>query len=343
MKHLLNTLYVLSPENYLTLDNENVVVKNKNVDIAKFPLHTLESIYCFTYSGATPALMGACVEKGINLVFYSPTGRFLARAVGYERGNVLLRMTHFRIADNKELSCNIGRNFILGKIYNSKWVLERTTRDHPERVPVETLKKTSAMLTESMKEIEGCKDLDILQGIEGKAAQAYFQCFNMMILQQKEEFIFTDRNRRPPLDRVNALLSFTYSILTRECEAALEGVGLDPYMGFVHRQRPGRRSFALDLIEELRPSYADRFVLYCINQRIIKPNHFSIQQNGAVWLNDDGRKQFFAEWQKRKQEELTHPFLKEKICWGLVPYVQALLLARTLRGDLEEYPPFFWK
>ncbi len=343
MKHLLNTLYVLSPENYLALDNENVVVRNKNVDIAKIPLHTLESIYCFTYSGATPALMGSCAEKGINLVFYSPNGRFLARAVGYERGNVLLRMTQFRISDNKELSCKIGRNFILGKIYNSKWVLERATRDHPERVPVDELKKASAMLTDSMSEIKECMDLDILQGIEGKAAQSYFQCFNLMILQQKEEFIFTDRNRRPPLDRVNALLSFTYSILTRECEAALEGVGLDPYLGFVHRQRPGRCSLALDLIEELRPSYADRFVLFCINQRVIKPTHFSVQQNGAVWLNEDGRKQFFAEWQKRKQESLTHPFLKEKICWGLVPYVQALLLARTLRGDMEEYPPFFWK
>ncbi len=343
MKHLLNTLYVLSPENYLALDNENVVVRNKNVDVAKFPLHTLESIYCFTYSGATPALMGACVEKGINLVFYSANGKFLARAVGYERGNVLLRMTQFRISDNKELSCKIGKNFILGKIYNSKWVLERATRDHPERIPVEELKKVSTMLTDSMKEMEECKDLDTLQGIEGKAAQAYFGCFNLMILQQKEEFVFSDRNRRPPLDRVNALLSFTYSILTRECEAALEGVGLDPYLGFVHRQRPGRRSLALDLIEELRPSYADRFVLYCINQRVIKTNHFSVQQNGAVWLNEDGRKQFFAEWQKRKQETLTHPFLKEKISWGLVPYVQALLLARTLRGDLEEYPPFFWK
>ncbi|MBR4605112.1 MAG: type I-C CRISPR-associated endonuclease Cas1 [Lachnospiraceae bacterium] len=343
MKHLLNTLYVLSPENYLALDNENVVVRNKNVDVAKFPLHTLESIYCFTYSGATPALMGACVEKGINLVFYSANGKFLARAVGYERGNVLIRMTQFRISDNRELSCKIGKNFILGKIYNSKWVLERATRDHRERIPVEELKKVSALLTDSMKEMEECKDLDTLQGIEGKAAQAYFGCFNLMILQQKEEFIFSDRNRRPPLDRVNALLSFTYSILTRECEAALEGVGLDPYLGFVHRQRPGRRSLALDLIEELRPSYADRFVLYCINQRVINANHFSVQQNGAVWLNEDGRKQFFAEWQKRKQETLTHPFLKEKISWGLVPYVQALLLARTLRGDLEEYPPFFWK
>ena len=343
MKHLLNTLYVLSPENSLSLDNENVVVKRKSAELARFPLHTLEAIYCFTYAGATPALMGSCVEKGINLVFYSPYGRFLARATGYERGNVLLRMTQFRISDNKELSCKVGKNFLIGKIYNAKWVLERATRDHPDRVPVDKIKSASALLTEAMTDIKTCEDLDTLQGIEGKAAQVYFQCFDFLILQQKEEFVFSDRNRRPPLDRVNALLSFAYSILTRDCEAALEGVGLDPYIGFIHRQRPGRRSLALDLIEELRASYADRFVLYCINQRIMKPEHFIVQQSGAVMLNDDGRKQFFSEWQKRKSDMITHPFLKEKICWGLVPYVQALLLARTLRGDLEEYPPFFWK
>jgi CRISPR-associated protein Cas1 len=343
MKHLLNTLYVLSPENSLSLDNENVVVKKSNQELARFPLHTLEAIFCFTYNGATPALMGTCVAKGINLVFYSPAGKFLARATGYERGNVLLRMTQFRISDDKELSCQYGRNFLLGKVYNSKWVLERATRDHPDRVPVDEIKRASGLLTDAMTELKLCKDLDSLQGVEGKAAQVYFQCFDYLILQQKEEFVFTDRNRRPPLDRVNALLSFAYSILTRDCESALEGVGLDPYMGFIHRQRPGRRSLALDLVEELRASYADRFVLYCINQRIMKPEHFLIQQNGAVLLNDEGRKQFFAEWQKRKTETITHPFLKEKICWGLVPYVQALLLARTLRGDLEEYPPFFWK
>ena len=343
MRHLLNTLYVLSPESYLQLDNENIVVKNKTCEMARIPLLTLESIYCFSYGGATPALMGECVDRGINLVFYSPTGKFLARAVGYERGNILLRMTQFRISDNKELSCTIGKNFILGKVYNAKWVLERATRDHPDRVPVEMIKKSSTMLTDAMEEIKACTDLDALQGIEGKAAQVYFQCFDYLILQQKEDFIFCDRVRRPPLDRVNALLSFAYSILTRECEAALEGVGLDPYMGFVHRQRPGRRSLALDLIEELRASYADRFVLYCINQRIVRPGHFTIQQNGAVMLNEDGRKAFFSEWQKRKQDSITHPFLKEKICWGLVPHVQALLLARTLRGDLAEYPPFFWK
>ena len=343
MKHLLNTLYVLTPENSLSLDNENVVVNRGKNEIAKFPLHTLEAIYSFTYCGATPALMGACAEKGINLVFFSPYGKFQARAVGWERGNVLLRMEQFRISDNKEMSCRYGKNFIIGKIHNAKWVLERATRDHPERVPVEDLKTASAYLSQTMQDVKQCIDLDNLQGIEGKAAQVYFQNFNHLILQQKEDFVFETRNKRPPLDRVNALLSFCYSILTHDCEAALEGAGLDPYMGFVHRQRPGRCSLALDLVEELRASYADRFVLYCINQRILHADDFEIQESGAVRLNDKGKKIFFTEWQNRKKETLTHPFLKEKISWGLVPYVQALLLARTLRGDLDEYPPFFWK
>lgn len=343
MKHLLNTLYVLTPENSLALDNENVVVKKGSQVLAKVPLHTLDAIFSFTYRGATPALMGECADRGISVSFYSPYGKFLARSIGKEHGNVLLRTTQFRIADDKKLSCKYGKNFILGKVFNEKWVLERATRDHPDRVPIDILKEKSAYLSEIMKSIKVCENLEILQGFEGKAAQAYFECFNFLILQQKDSFVFKSRNRRPPIDKINALLSFTYSILTRECEAALEGVGLDPYIGFIHRLRPGRCSLALDLIEELRASYADRFVLYCINQRVLNENDFLIQESGTVVLNDLGRRKFFSEWQKRKQETITHPFLKEKICWGLVPYVQALLLSRTLRGDLDEYPPFFWK
>lgn len=343
MRHLLNSLYVLTPENHLALDNENVVVLNGSNELARFPLLTLESIFSFTFQGATPALMGACVERGINLVFYSPYGKFYARATGKERGNVLLRIQQFRISENKSLSCKYGRNFLVGKVYNARWVLERATRDHPDRVPVEKLKSSSQMMRETIQEIKSCVDYDSIQGLEGKAAQAYFSCFNDLILQQSDDFRFEGRNRRPPTDRVNALLSLTYSILTRDCEAALEGAGLDPYMGFIHRARPGRCSLALDLIEELRHSFADRFVLYCINQRVLNKDDFLTQENDAVELTEQGRKKFFAEWQKRKQESIMHPFLKEKIPWGLVPYVQALLLARTIRGDLEEYPPFFWK
>lgn len=343
MRHLLNTLYVLTPESSLSLDNGNVVVSNGKREVARFPLLTIESIFSFTYQGATPALMGACCESGVSLSFYSPNGKFLAKTIGKERGNVLLRAQQFRISDDRVLSCRCGRNFILGKVFNEKWVIERATRDHPDRVPIEFLKERSALLSNILNEIRECEDLDVLQGLEGKAAQLYFDCYDYLILQQKDMFEFTNRNRRPPLDKVNALLSFAYSILTRDCEAALEGVGLDPYIGFIHRLRPGRCSLALDLIEELRASYADRFVLYCINQRIINSNDFINQESGAVILNEEGRKKFLGEWQKRKQELLTHPFLKEKINWGLVPYIQALLLARTLRGDLEEYPPFLWK
>lgn len=343
MKHFLNTLFVLTSENKLLLDNENVLVRNGNTDLARFPLHTLESIISFTYAGATPALMGACAERGINLCFYSPTGKFLARTSGGERGNVLLRMKQYRIAESKDESCLYGRNFIVGKIYNGRWVVERALRDHPMRVPVDELKELSLELQTYLKAASNCTDLLELQGIEGKAAQCYFHGFKSLILQQQNEFVFDSRNRRPPKDKVNALLSLTYSLLTRDCEAALESVGLDPYVGFIHRQRPGRCSMALDLMEEFRHPFADRFVLSCINQKILQPNDFYSFESGAVMLTDEGRKKFFSAWQKRKQEILTHPFLAEKIPWGLVPYAQALLLARTVRGDLEEYPPFFWK
>lgn len=343
MRHLLNTLYVLSKDSRLTLDGENVLIKRGNDELARFPLHTLEGIVSFTFTGATPALMGACAGRGIDLSFFSPYGKFLARTVGEERGNVLLRQTQYRIADDPAQSCSYARGFILGKVYNSRWVLERATRDHPQRVPVERLKQNSRSMAESLPIIETCEDADHLRGLEGAAAQQYFDCFNDLILQQREDFIFLSRNRRPPLDNVNALLSFAYSILANDCASALCSVGLDPYVGFLHRARPGRRSLALDLMEELRAVLADRFVLSCINQKILTPSHLQKQENGAVWLTDEGRRAFFKAWQARKQENITHPFLQEKMPWGLVPYVQALLLARTLRGDLEVYPPFFWK
>lgn len=343
MRHLLNTLYVLSEDARLTLDGENVVVKRGETEMARLPLHTLEGIISFTYAGATPALMGACARHGVDLAFFSPYGKFLARTVGEEYGNVLLRQTQYRIADDPMQSCRYARCFILGKVYNARWVLERATRDHPQRVAVDKLKQASARMAESLPVIERCGDAEQLRGLEGVAAQQYFDCFNDLILQQQDEFVFTTRNRRPPLDNVNALLSFAYSILANDCAAALGSVGLDPYVGFMHRARPGRRSLALDLMEELRTVYADRFVLSCINQKILTARHLQRQENGAVWLTDDGRRMFFKAWQARKQEQITHPFLQEKMPWGLVPYVQALLLARTLRGDMEVYPPFFWK
>jgi CRISPR-associated protein Cas1 len=343
MRHLLNTLYVLTPENYLSLDGENVVVSRDHAEVGRFPLHTLEGISAFTYAGASPALMGACAERGIELCFFSPRGQFQARVTGKERGNVLLRQQQYRISDDPAQSCRYARGFITGKIYNSRWQLERATRDHPQRVPVEKLKQVSGLLAASLPQIHACTDAGALLGLEGEAAQRYFDVFDALILQQKEDFSFTGRSRRPPLDATNALLSFAYTQLAQICAAALESAGLDPYVGFMHRPRPGRNSLALDLMEELRSVYADRFVLSCINQKIISKKHFETQPNGAVFLTPEGRKAFFAAWQAKKQEEIKHPFLGEKLPWGLVPYVQALLLARTIRGDIEEYPPFFWK
>lgn len=343
MRKLLNTLFVLTPENYLSLEGENVVVSRERQEVARFPLHTLEGILAFTYAGASPALIGACAQRGVDLAFFTPNGRFLARTVGEERGNVLLRQQQYRVADDPAVSCRYGRCFLLGKVYNARWVLERATRDHPQRVPVEKLKQISAQLAAALPAIGSSVTPEELNGYEGEVAQRYFSVFDSLILQQRDGFVFTGRSRRPPLDAVNALLSFAYTLLARECAAALDGAGLDPYVGFLHRPRPGRQSLALDLMEELRAIFADRLVLACINQKIVTPKHCKRQENGAVLLTDEGRKVFLAAWQRRKQETLTHPFLGEKIPWGLVPYVQALLLARTLREDLDMYPPFFWK
>lgn len=343
MKKLLNTLYVMSEDAYLTLDGENIVILKEEKALGRFPLHNLESIICFTYKGASPALMGACAEHGIGLMFYSARGKFLARTIGKEYGNVLLRKEQYRISDSEERSHQYARNMILGKVFNSRWTIERTIRDHKLRVDSERLKQISNSLKEDLCKIEKSKSLDTLRGLEGKAAEKYFSVFDLLILNQKEEFCFKSRNKRPPKDTVNALLSFAYTILAGDCTNALISVGLDSYVGFMHRDRPGRSSLALDLMEELRAVVADRFVLTLINTKSIREEHFDQQKDGAVFLNEEGRKVFFSLWQKRKKEVITHPFLKEKVEWGLVPYVQALLLSRTIRGDLEEYPPFLWK
>lgn len=343
MRKLLNTLYVMTDSCYLTLDGENIVIQNGEKILGRFPLHTLENIICFTYKGATPALMGACAERKIGMSFFSPRGAFLARVVGKEYGNVLLRKEQYRISDDDIRSTAYAKNMIVGKVYNSRWSIERTLRDHAYRVDAEKLKQISNILYETLPKLDSAAGLDELRGIEGKAAEQYFSVLNDMILNQKEEFAFTRRNRRPPLDNINAVLSFAYTVLASDCANALSSVGLDPYVGFMHGDRPGRTSLALDLMEELRPVLADRFILTLINTKAIQAAHFEIQKDNAVLLSDDGRKVFFNAWQNHKKETITHPYLKEKIEWGLVPYVQALLLARTIRGDIDEYPPFLWK
>lgn len=343
MRRLLNTLYIISEDNYLSLDGENVVVQNGDKKLARYPLHTLENIVCFSYKGASPSLMGACCERGVGLCFFSPHGRFLSRVTGKEYGNVLLRKEQYRISDSEERSCKYARNMILGKVYNSRWSLERTLRDHRLRVDTEKISGISQELKKGLSDIRASENLEHLRGIEGELASRYFSVYDNLIINQKEDFFFQRRNRRPPTDNVNALLSFSYTILTNEVANALYSVGLDPYVGFMHRERPGRMSLALDMVEEFRAILADRFVLTMINKQIIQACHFQKQGDGAILLTEAGRKQFFSAWQQRKKEQITHPFIKEKVEWGLIPYVQALLLARTIRGDLEQYPPFMWK
>jgi CRISPR-associated protein Cas1 len=343
MKRLLNTLYVTQPDIYLSLDGDNIVLNKDKERLARLPLHNLESIISFGYRGASPALMGYCAERNISMVFLTMHGRFLARVIGKSRGNVILRKKQYRISDDQHLSAKIARNLITGKIFNHKWILERTTRDYPLRVNVSHFKNASNDLSLTLKEVRRCEELERLRGLEGQAATSYYGLFNQMILQQKEDFVFKGRSRRPPLDRVNAMLSFAYTLLTNDMTSALESVGLDAYVGFMHRDRPGRASLALDMIEELRGVCADRFVLSLINKKIIHSDDFVIKANGAVLMTDESRRQFLSAWQKRKNDKITHPYLGEKIDWGLIPYVQALLLARFLRGDLDEYPPFLWK
>lgn len=343
MRKLLNTLFILTEDSYLALENENVVVLNGEKKLGTFPLSILEGIICFSYKGASLALMGVCADKGIELSFMSPRGKFLARVCGENRGNVLLRKKQYRISDDPALSCQAARNMILGKVFNMRWILERAAREHAMRLDVKAIKDVSQQLAQQLKSIGNADDLDSLRGLEGEASARYYSVFNQLILNQKEDFVFEGRNRRPPLDNVNALLSFAYTILANNCASALESVGLDSYVGFMHRDRPGRYSLALDLMEELRGPLADRLVLSLINTRVIQPKHFRSQPDGAVLLNDDGRKVFLNYWQERKRDTITHPYLQEKIHWGLVPYVQALLLSRYLRGDLDGYPSFFWK
>lgn len=343
MKRLLNTLYLSSPDRYLALDGENVVVYEKQEEIGRVPLHNLEAIVTLCYAGASPALMAACAKRDIGLTFLSGSGRFLARVSGEVRGNITLRKEQYRITMDKEKSLGIARNCILGKVHNAKWILERACRDYPMRLDTDNIKRKSGFLSEALRRIKNCENEAELRGLEGEAASVYFSIFDNLILQQKEKFIFKGRSKRPPTDNVNAMLSFAYTLLTGMCAGALETVGLDPYAGFFHTDRPGRMSLALDMVEELRSVMADRFVLTLINKKMVSSNGFFQKENGAVIMEDEVRKLFITQWQLKKQEMITHPFLSEKVEWGMVPYVQAMLLARYLRGDLDEYPPFFWK
>lgn len=343
MRKLMNILYVTSPDAYLSLDGENVVVLMEEKEKIRIPLHNLEGIVSFGYTGASPAFMGQCAKRNIALSFLTQNGRFLARVIGESKGNVVLRREQYRIADQTEKRLIIAKSCIIGKVFNSRNVINRAIRDHKERINEEQFQLVSGQLKESLQLIRQALSLEALRGYEGEAASRYFSVMDGLILQQKCDFYFHNRNKRPPLDNVNAMLSFVYTLLAHDVAAALETVGLDSYVGFLHTDRPGRISLALDLMEELRSVFADRFVISLVNKRIINGNGFEKQENGAVIMKEDTRKEILRNWQERKQDKIKHPYLEETMEWGLVPYAQAMLLARFIRGDIDGYPPFLWK
>lgn len=338
MKKLLNTLYITRQETYLHKERETIVIKQGDEKLGQFPSLALNNILCFGRVSVSPFLMGYLAERGIGLSFFTEYGRFLVRVQGPETGNVLLRRTQYRIADQPEKAVGIARLMIAAKIANSRTALQRELRNHGENI---VLKETVDKLATSLRRSKHTDSVASLMGVEGDAASAYFSGFQQRI--RSEGFKFNGRIKRPPTDPVNALLSFAYSMITQECVAALQGVGLDPYVGFLHQDRPGRPGLALDLLEEFRAGWADRLVLTLINRQQIKIKDFTQEASGAVRLTDDGRKTFFTHFQERKREELMHPYLNEKVPMGLLPHCQALLLARHLRGDIEYYPPWLVK
>jgi len=338
MKKLLNTLYITRQDSYLHKERETIIIKQGGEKIGQFPALTIGNIICFGQVAASPFLMGYCAEHGIGLVFYTEYGKFLARVQGRQIGNVLLRRTQYRWADDPEKSISIARLFVAAKIANCRSVLLRDQRNHGDD---DLLSKVSQMLSSSSRRLETANTISEVMGIEGEAARNYFSVFNVLL--HGSEFHFEGRIRRPPTDPVNALLSFVYSLITQECASALQGVGLDPFVGFLHQDRPGRVSLALDLIEEFRAPWADRFVLTLINRKQIKKSDFVTEASGAVRLTDVARKALLVAYQERKQVEIMHPYLKESVPFGLLPHCQALLLARHLRGDTEFYPPYWVK
>lgn len=341
MRKLLNTLYVTTPESFLHRDGENVIVKVNNEEKFRIPIHNLEGIVCFGYMGASPQLMRLCTENNVGLSFLTSHGYFLARVNGRTRGNVLLRRTQYRVADSVDDSLNIAKCFITGKIINCRTVLGRGIRDHEDFIKCDEINFVEDLLIDNLLRIDECDNSDTLRGIEGNCAKFYFNVFDELILKQKDDFYLSERNRRPPLDNMNALLSFLYTLLAHDVESALETVGLDPYVGFFHTDRPGRASLALDVMEELRPFMADRLALNLVNLKQLRGADFLKKENGGVLMTDTGKKEVLGAWQKRKQDQIVHPYLNEKISVGLIPYVQAMLLARFLRGDIDGYPPFF--
>lgn len=346
MRRMLNTLYVTSEGAWLRKDGANVVVEVDGVERGRAPLHMLEGVVAFGRNGASPALMAACAEAGIALSYVEPNGRFLARIEGRRTGNVLLRRTQYRVADDPARQVPIVRGIVAAKAANQRAVLRRALRDHADDMDAaarDALALAERRLTDVARRTVPAGEVETLRGLEGEAAQCYFGCFDALVRVADPAFRFAGRSRRPPLDRMNALLSFLYAMLGHDCRSALEAHGLDPQVGFLHADRPGRASLALDLMEEFRPVLADRLALSLVNRRQVAADDFVVEEAGGVRLTDEARKRVLVAWQERKRDEIRHPYLGEAAAFGVVPFLQAQLLARHLRGDLDGYPPFVWK
>jgi len=343
MKHLLNTLFVTTQGAYLCHEGESVVVRVDSETRLRVPVHSLGGIVCFGAVSCSPPLMGLCAERGVTITHLTEHGRFLARVQGPVSGNVLLRREQYRRADDPRCAAALARSVVVGKIANARTVLQRAARDHAEKDGAQELEATVARLGVLLAGLESELPIEVLRGREGDAANAYFGVFDHLVTAQKEAFAFRGRSRRPPLDNINALLSFLYTLLVHDASAALETAGLDPQVGFLHALRPGRPALALDLVEEFRPFLADRLALSLVNLRQVQDKGFTRSESGAVAMDDETRKTVLVAYQKRKQETIRHPFIEEEIPVGLIFHVQALLLARHLRGDLDAYPPFLWR
>ncbi len=343
MKKHLNTLFVTTQGAYLAKEGETVVVRVEKETRLRVPIHTLGGIVCFGNVTCSPFLMGFCAERDVTISFLSEHGRFLARVKGPVSGNVLLRREQYRKADDMDVSTKMAKAVLTGKLANCRTVLQRALRDHSAKLDANEVRKASKKIATSLEQVQTDQPLNVLRGIEGESARTYFSVFDHLIVAQKDDFIFRERNRRPPLDYVNCLLSFLYTLVLHDVRSALESVGLDPAVGFLHRDRPGRPGLALDMMEEFRPFLADRLALSLINLNQVQKNGFRMMENGAVFMDDETRKTVLVAYQKRKQDEIFHPFIEEKVTIGLLFHMQALLLARCLRGDLDGYPTFIWK
>jgi len=343
MKKLQNTLYVTTPNSYISKDGTNIVVLVDDSELGRIPIHNLQSIICFGYMGMSPAVMRLCVENGVAIAFMTPNGRFQASVLGETKGNVLLRREQYRMADDISRALDISKNLIKGKFMNSRYLLRRGKNDHNSLQNESSLDAVLNSISNGLKAIDTCQTLEELRGIEGNIAKLYFSGMDELILKQKDVFFIRSRNKRPPTDRMNSLLSFLYTLLAHDVASSLEAVGLDSFVGFLHTDRPGRRSLAFDVMEEMRSPIVDRLALNLVNLGKITGDGFLEKENGSIIMSDNTRKIVLESWQSRKNDEILHPFLGEKIKTGLIPHTQSMLLARYIRGDLDGYPPFIMK